>query len=104
MLASVFTLCSDHKSKVNFIIPISDTRKIVPLSLHSARVVFQLILIEGRRKEAGLRAQSWELSREQGEHETEVRRVSRTVRGNMGEVMPVPGTLRTIVKRHPKTL
>ena len=49
-------------------------------------MVFQLILIEGRRKEAGVRIQSWELSREQGEQETEEARVvSSTVRGSNKE-------------------
>ena len=58
----------------------------LPRSLHSARVVFQLILIEGRRKEAGVRSQSWELSMEQGEQETEEARVvSSTVRGSNKE-------------------
>ena len=66
----------------------------VPRSLHSARVVFQLILIEGRRKEAGVRSQSWELSREQGEPEAEeARAVSSTVRGNTGAGMSGPETV-----------
>ena len=56
---------------------------ILPRSLHSARVVFQLILMEGRRKEAGVRVQSWELSMEQGEPEQEASTVSRTSRGSM---------------------
>ena len=49
-------------------------------------MVFQLILIEGRRKEAGVRSQSWEPSMEQGEQETEEARVvSSTVRGSNKE-------------------
>ena len=39
--------------------------------------------MEGRRKEAGVRAQSWELSMEQGEPEVEARAVTRTSRDNM---------------------
>ena len=46
-----------------------------------------MILMEGRRKEAGVRAQSWELSMEQGEPEVEARAVTRTTRANMSAMV-----------------
>ena len=76
-------LCSVTKSgKLNSPVPL-----FVPRSLHSARVVFQVILMEGRRKEAGVRDQSWELSMEQGEPEVEARAVTRTIRANMSAMV-----------------
>ena len=77
----------------------------LPRSLHSARVVFQLILIEGRRKEAGVRSQSWELSMEQGEQEVEEARVvSSTVRGSNKEAdMSGPETYYITKCQHQKS-
>ena len=72
-------MCSVTTKRKNCKLP----TPILPRSLHSARVVFQLILMEGRRKEAGVRVQSWELSREQGEPEQEASAVRRTSRGSM---------------------